>query len=95
MHEAALEEGIEATDLSFIHALRTVGRYLPLYVLFFPRSKKLFRSLLHELAEERLRHRPHRHSPRAIKRKMSSYNPITRTKRLRVSYTQTMDATLS
>ena len=74
MHEAALEEKMEATEPSFVHALRTVGRYLPLYVFFFPRKKKLFRSLLHELTEERLRHRPHRHSPRAVKRKMSSYN---------------------
>jgi hypothetical protein len=37
MHEAALEEQIETTDLSLVHALRTVGRYLPLYVSFFPR----------------------------------------------------------
>jgi len=40
MHEAALEERIEATDLSFIHALRTVGRYLPLYVSFFPSKEE-------------------------------------------------------
>lgn len=36
MHEAAVEKEIDATDLSFVHALRTVGRYLPLYVSFFP-----------------------------------------------------------
>jgi hypothetical protein len=36
MHQAALEQKIEATDLSFVHALRTVARYLPLYVSFFP-----------------------------------------------------------
>src|SRR6185295_8565053 len=36
MHEAALEEKIEAGDLSFTHALRTIARYLPLYVSFFP-----------------------------------------------------------
>jgi len=36
MHEAALEQKIEATDLSFIHAVRTIARYLPLYVSFFP-----------------------------------------------------------
>jgi len=63
--------------------------------LFFPRKKKLFRSLLRELAEERLRHRPHRHSPRAVKRKMSNYNTITRAKRTSVSYTEPMNATLS
>ena len=40
MHEAALEEQIEATDLSFVHALRTVGRYLPLYVSFFPSEEE-------------------------------------------------------
>ncbi len=40
MHEAALAEKIEATDLSFVHALRTVGRYLPLYVSFFPSEQK-------------------------------------------------------
>jgi len=40
MHEAALEEKIEATDLSFVHALRTVGRYLPLYVSFFPSDQE-------------------------------------------------------
>ena len=36
MHEAALEEKIEAGDLSFTHAVRTIARYLPLYVSFFP-----------------------------------------------------------
>ncbi len=40
MHEAALEEGIDPTDLSFVHALRTVGRYLPLYVSFFPSEEE-------------------------------------------------------
>jgi Insertion element 4 transposase N-terminal/Transposase DDE domain len=40
MHEAALEEQIEATDLSFVHAVRTVGRYLPLYVSFFPSQEE-------------------------------------------------------
>ncbi len=40
MHEAALEEHIEATDLSFVHAVRTVGRYLPLYVSFFPSEQE-------------------------------------------------------
>jgi hypothetical protein len=40
MHEAALEEKIEATELSFVHALRTVGRYLPLYVSFFPSEEE-------------------------------------------------------
>jgi len=41
MHEAALEEGIEATDLSFVHALRTIGRYLRLYVSFFPSEEEV------------------------------------------------------
>jgi hypothetical protein len=36
MHEAALEQKIEATDLSFTHAVRTIARHLPLYVSFFP-----------------------------------------------------------
>lgn len=36
MHEAALEEKIEPGDLSFTHAVRTIARYLPLYVSFFP-----------------------------------------------------------
>ena len=36
MHEAALEKKIEATDLSFTHAVRTIARHLPLYVSFFP-----------------------------------------------------------
>jgi transposase IS4-like protein/DDE family transposase len=40
MHEAALEQKIEATDLSFVHALRTVARYLPLYVSFFPSAEQ-------------------------------------------------------
>ncbi|MGZ5445397.1 MAG: IS4 family transposase [Thermoanaerobaculia bacterium] len=40
MHEAALEQKIEATDLSFIHAVRTVARYLPLYVSFFPSAEQ-------------------------------------------------------
>jgi hypothetical protein len=36
MHEAALKENIPPNDLSFVHAVRTIGRYLPLYVSFFP-----------------------------------------------------------
>jgi hypothetical protein len=35
MHEAAIEQKIEAADLSFVHAVRTIARYLPLYVSFF------------------------------------------------------------
>src|ERR1044071_185324 len=40
MHDAALQEKIDATDLSFTHALRTVARYLPLYVYFFPSAEE-------------------------------------------------------
>lgn len=40
MHDAALEEKIDATDLSFIHAVRTIARYLPLYVSFFPSAEE-------------------------------------------------------
>jgi hypothetical protein len=40
MHEAALEEKIEAADLSFTHAVRTIARYLPLYVSFFPSAEQ-------------------------------------------------------
>jgi hypothetical protein len=40
MHEAALEQKIDATDLSFIHAVRTIARYLPLYVSFFPSAEE-------------------------------------------------------
>jgi len=42
MHEAALEEKIEPSDLSFVHAVRTIGRYLPLYVSFFPSKQETF-----------------------------------------------------
>jgi hypothetical protein len=40
MHEAALQENIEPTDLSFLHALRTVARHLSLYVSFFPSEQE-------------------------------------------------------
>lgn len=40
MHEAALEQKCDATDLSFIHAVRTIARYLPLYVSFFPSEEE-------------------------------------------------------
>jgi len=36
MHEAALDERIEPGDLSFVHAVRVVERYLPQYVSFPP-----------------------------------------------------------
>jgi hypothetical protein len=36
MHEAALEQKIEATELSFVHAVRTIDRHLSLYISFFP-----------------------------------------------------------
>jgi hypothetical protein len=40
MHEAALAEKIDPTELSFVHALRTIARYLPLYVSFFPSKQE-------------------------------------------------------
>jgi hypothetical protein len=40
MHEAALQEKIDPTDLSFTHAVRTIARYLPLYVSFFPSAQQ-------------------------------------------------------
>ena len=40
MHEAALEQNVGPADLSFIHAVRTIARYLPLYVSFFPSQQK-------------------------------------------------------
>lgn len=36
MLDAALAENVNPSDLSFLHAVRTIGRYLPLYVSFFP-----------------------------------------------------------
>jgi hypothetical protein len=36
MLEAALAENVNPSELSFLHAVRTIGRYLPLYVSFFP-----------------------------------------------------------
>ncbi len=40
MHEAALKERCEATDLSFVHSVRTIARYLPLYVAFPPLARR-------------------------------------------------------
>lgn len=40
MHDAALQEKVDATDLSFVHALRTLARYLPLFVSFFPSAEE-------------------------------------------------------
>lgn len=40
IHEAALQENVDPADLSFVHAVRTVARYLPLYVSFFPSQQK-------------------------------------------------------
>jgi hypothetical protein len=63
---------IEATHLSFVHP---DDRSVPASAgLFFPRqNKRLFRSPLHELAEQRLLHRSHRRSPCAVKRNTSIY----------------------
>jgi hypothetical protein len=36
MHEAALLEDIDPSDLSFVHTMRVVQRYIPLYVSFSP-----------------------------------------------------------
>lgn len=36
MLDAALAENVDPTDLSFVHAVRVVHRYLPLYVSFPP-----------------------------------------------------------
>jgi hypothetical protein len=40
MHETAREQDIDPADLSFVHAVRTIARYLPLYVSFFPSQQK-------------------------------------------------------
>jgi hypothetical protein len=40
MHQAALKENIDPADLSFVHAVRTIARYLPLYVSFFPSKQE-------------------------------------------------------
>jgi len=40
MHESALKESIDPSDLSFVHAVRTIARYLPLYVSFFSSKQK-------------------------------------------------------
>jgi hypothetical protein len=40
IHEAALQENVDPGDLSFVHAVRTIARYLPLYVSFFPSQQK-------------------------------------------------------
>jgi hypothetical protein len=42
MHESALNENIDPADLSFVHAVRTIARYLPLYVSFFPSKQEAF-----------------------------------------------------
>lgn len=42
IHEAALQEDVDPADLSFVHAVRTIDRYLPLYVSFFPSQQKAF-----------------------------------------------------
>lgn len=96
MHEAALEQKIELPIFrSFMRCERSLATCLFTFP-FFPRhSKKLFRSLLHELAEERLRHRPHHHSPRAIKRKMSNYLTTTRAVRTRSSKFVKMETALT
>jgi hypothetical protein len=41
MHEAALEQNTDPADLSFVHAVRTIDRYLPLYVSFFPSRQEV------------------------------------------------------
>jgi hypothetical protein len=40
MRDATLQEKVDATELSFIRAVRTVARYLPLYVSFFPLAEE-------------------------------------------------------
>ena len=40
MHESALQENVDPAQLSFVHAVRTIARYLPLYVSFFPSQQK-------------------------------------------------------
>lgn len=40
MQESSLQENIDPADLSFVHAVRTLARYLPLYVSFFPSQQK-------------------------------------------------------
>jgi Insertion element 4 transposase N-terminal/Transposase DDE domain len=40
MLEAALQENINPSDLSFLHAVRTIDSYLPLYLSFFPAKQK-------------------------------------------------------
>jgi hypothetical protein len=86
--------GLQLVDTAgWIRKKKVVPLLPPLYVLFPHHRKKRFRLLLHELREERLRHRPH-HYPRAIQRKVSNYLTTTSAARTGSSRTLRMDAAL-
>lgn len=87
MHDAAISEGIAADELSFVHTLRVVHRKLPWFVSFPPRERSyVFELMRAETLEERVRHRPGRHYPRGVKRKMSNWRVVTKAIRQKDGY---------
>jgi hypothetical protein len=87
---AAHEQGFDPEELSFVNALHVIIRRLPEMVSFSPRQRRrCLKHIRREIAEARVRVRPHRHYPRGVKHKASSYpifNPLP-TKSSRVQRT--------
>lgn len=74
MHDAALQAGLDADRLSFVHAVRLICNAIPEFQMVTPEQRPaLYQRLLRDIARYRLLERDHRSNPRVVKRKMSKF----------------------
>lgn len=81
MLEASAEAGVDPMDLSFIAAVRAIVTFSPLLATG-PAWKlpMIYDAMLHAIATSRVRHRPDRQEPRAIRRDWKHYPKLKTTR---------------
>jgi len=75
MEEAARKNELEPTELSFVPFPPSAGNH------------RCHRRIVNELGEERIPERPHRHYPRAVRKRPYRYGPLTDAKRRHICCT--------
>ena len=74
MHEAALQAEIDPDRLSFAHAVRVIQDAIPDFQMVAPEQQPaLYRRVLRDIGQLRVRERAARVNPRVVKRKMSKF----------------------
>ena len=74
LHEAALTADVDPDRLSFVHAVRVVGRRLTTFHAIPPQQRKRYhKCVLQEILQERVVSSPGRRNASGVKRKMSKF----------------------